>query len=613
MTVSIRHGIIVAYRKLMFRRTVRFVTKLPFTMLAALAALSLFAGGAAAADKAYHYQLIEVDIKILENSDLLITETLVFAFTSGDFHYGYRWIPMDRLESIDDVEVWEGERKYELNPQVRRWIDIRREKGSSPGGDNYAYTTWVYKNQFWIAWWFPRTTNATRAIELRYRVRGALRINTPVDQLYWKPIFADRDAYVSSSKVTVHLPGPVPTDRLSVYSYGIPAFRRIVDDSTIEFITGRVPPGEELEINIHFPHGMVSGVAPAWQIKLEKQEAYNARVKPVINLVLTLFGVIVVPLTGAIWIRRTFVRRGPLPKVEKPSAPQYSPPSDLPPAFVGLLVHGKVRPAELIATIFHLAHRRILEIVQTEKRRWFGTEKDLLIVKARDDEKLRFERLVAETLSSREGKLFSRQKRELLESFQEFSGMVEREAVEQGLFEEEPSKSMNRLRIPGLAMAICTGALFIPLFVFLGRYAEMMFVPAVTLVFVGIAASLLSLKLVKCTENGAMEAVQWKAFGKYLKKMAKDRGLAATSLDYWDSYFPYSVVFGLSQRWVKQFSSLDAPAPAWFYVGSSGSGGIDVSPPSLSSIASAFNGMVSMVQSSFHSGGGGGGGGGGAG
>ena len=38
----------------------------------------------------YHYDFIKVEINILPNGDMEITETQKFAYTSGDFHYGYR-------------------------------------------------------------------------------------------------------------------------------------------------------------------------------------------------------------------------------------------------------------------------------------------------------------------------------------------------------------------------------------------------------------------------------------------------------------------------------------------------------------------------------------------
>src|SRR4030043_636927 len=97
---------------------------LVITVLAALGlSLSNFQA-LAAADRLYHYESIDADIKILENSDLQISETQAFVFTSGDFHYGFRWIPTDRLESIDNVEVWEGERQYPFNPLVKEGIDF---------------------------------------------------------------------------------------------------------------------------------------------------------------------------------------------------------------------------------------------------------------------------------------------------------------------------------------------------------------------------------------------------------------------------------------------------------------------------------------------------------
>ena len=153
-------------------------------------------GSVKAVDRAYHYEYINVDINILENSDMRIKEVQAYNFTSGDFHYGFRGIPTDKLVSIDNVEVWEGDRQYSLNPSVKDWIDVRKKTGGSPGGDNYAYATWMADDKFWVGWWFPETTSGSRTIELRYTVHGGLRINSPSDQLYWKAIFGDRDTYV---------------------------------------------------------------------------------------------------------------------------------------------------------------------------------------------------------------------------------------------------------------------------------------------------------------------------------------------------------------------------------------------------------------------------------
>ncbi|HEX7365095.1 MAG TPA: DUF2207 domain-containing protein, partial [Dehalococcoidia bacterium] len=316
------------------------------SLIAALIALGTLStalinfGNAVAADKEYHYQSINVDISILDNSDMRISEVQTFNFTSGDFHYGFRWIPTDRLNYIDNVQVWEGDRQYPFNAAVEDWIIVRQETGESPGGDTYAYATWIKDGKFCFGWWFPETSHGSRVIDLRYTVHGGLRINTPDDQLYWKAVFSDRDTYVSTSKVVVHLPQSVPPEQLSIYTFGVPASSQIVDDNTIEFITASVPADEEFEIDIYFPHGLVSGTAAPWQFKLEKQEAYDRNVKPIINLSLTIFGLIVVPLIGAVWISRAFARRGPAPVVAETQS-QYSPPDNLPPALVSLVTRNR--------------------------------------------------------------------------------------------------------------------------------------------------------------------------------------------------------------------------------------------------------------------------------
>jgi uncharacterized membrane protein len=590
------------------------------------AVLGMFIVGsraASAANQAYNYDSINVDISVLENSDMLINEVQTFNFTSGDFHYGFRWIPTDRLESIDNVEVWEGDRQYTLDPSVKKWIDIRKETGGSPGGDNYAYSTWTENDRFFIGWWFPETSNARRTISLKYKVHGGLRIDNPLDQLYWKAIFGDRDTYVGSSKVVVHLPESMPSQQLSIYSYGVPATNQIVDDKTIEFVTGYVPAANELEINIYFPHGIVSGVPAPWQIKLEQQEAYNNNVKPWVNLSLTLFGLVVVPLLGVLWIRRAFRKRGPLPKPGTIFRSQYSPPSDLPPALVALLTGSRAGSNALTSTIFDLANRGILQIVETENQGWFGTRKDIMLMKVKDGERFSFEELLTQTMASGDGKLLSDQRGRHPLLLQDFKKMVERESVRQKLFEEEPSRSIRRLLTPGILLIFAAIFISIMLFVLIGQYAEMIFVPFLACIPIGLAATILSYKLPNLTEAGANESAKWKSFGKYLKKMVKDRQLATDNMNYWDSYFAYAMVFGLGPGWVKQFTRLEAPAPVWFYT--AGYSGGEMTPgtisaasvPSLSSISSAFSGMVNMVQGTFSGGsgssGGGGGGGGGSG
>jgi len=217
--------------------------------------------------KDYHYDFINVDINILANSDMEITETQKFIFTSGDFHHGYCWLPLDKVDSIEGVEVWENGRKYPQNPAVKEWIDTQKKEGGSGGGDTYAFTTWTEDNKLWIGWWFPQTRGGSRTFRIRYLVHGGLAIYEEVDRLHWKVIFKDRDAPIMSGRVIVHFPKPLSPERLMTASDGVATQSKIIDGRTIEFTTDRISQEEELKIKVIFPHGIVAGDVPQWQKK----------------------------------------------------------------------------------------------------------------------------------------------------------------------------------------------------------------------------------------------------------------------------------------------------------------------------------------------------------
>ena len=88
---------------------------------------------------------------------------------------------------------------------------------------------------------------------MEYRVHGGLHIYDEGDQVYWKAIFKDRDVPVNSGRVTIHLPQSVPQEQLEINSFGTTAQSRVIDDRTIEFTSGHVAEGEELEIKVVFP------------------------------------------------------------------------------------------------------------------------------------------------------------------------------------------------------------------------------------------------------------------------------------------------------------------------------------------------------------------------
>jgi hypothetical protein len=179
---------------------------------------------------------------------------------------------------------------------------------------------------------------------------------------------------------------------------------------------------------------------------------------------------LVIVLVGG-WLGVTWWWRGPEP--DAGPQPDYltSPPSDLPPAMVFLVLNKGAGPQLITATLIDLAQKGFLEIVFEETFFIAGhyRRKDLLIRKVEGQPNYEFEDLVIGTLAERK---LSEQQIHVANLLPQLKNSLERESVALGLFEEEPTKAINRTRIPGMAILILGAALFLPLFL-LGSAAQL--------------------------------------------------------------------------------------------------------------------------------------------
>jgi len=257
-----------------------------------------------AQDKVYYQESVNSDITVLPNSDIRIVETRKFVFTKGSFHYAYIYVTRNKFEDISDVEVWEGDRQY-----VR--------------GQEREYTFWTEweDDAFRITWYYPYTRDASRTFNIAYTVRGALRYYEGGDQLWWKAVDKDRTFPIKSSQVTVHLPATFATTDLVTAAYGVPA-------------EGELAPGQELEVRVQFPHGVVPGSPAAWQLKADRLQSYNEKYRDLVNLALLVVGLLVM-IGGFVGVYLLWHSRGRDVPVGLVAEYLTEPPADLPPGVAG--------------------------------------------------------------------------------------------------------------------------------------------------------------------------------------------------------------------------------------------------------------------------------------
>jgi hypothetical protein len=139
-------------------------------------------------------------------------------------------LPLDKVDSIENVEVFEGDRKLSV-------------------------TTRIKKNQQWIRWQHALNPPESHTFVIKYRVKGGLQVDNSEDKVYWRAIFKERAAPILSGKVIVRLPAILAKKIRNFNSFGVPADARQIDTRTFEFVSrGAMPAGEEMEVLVTLTH-----------------------------------------------------------------------------------------------------------------------------------------------------------------------------------------------------------------------------------------------------------------------------------------------------------------------------------------------------------------------
>lgn len=516
-----------------------------------MALMMLWAGTALAQEKTLYWERFDVDITIRNNGDFQVAETQEIAFTSGTFTFGYRYIPLNRVEEIVDVEVWENGQRYTL---------------AATQAPN-TYETWTEDEKLVIKWYFPPTSNARRTWTLRYTVRGGLRIYEGGDQLYWQAIYADRQQPINAARVTVHLPAAFSAEQLKIASYGADATWELTDAQTVVFTaTRQIGANRGLEVRVQFPHGVVQTTTPSWQAADDRAIEYKEKWQPVVSLGIGALSALILA-AGLIGVYLLWYTKGR----DKPAGLVAEfisePPAKVPPAIAGTLLDEKADMADIVATIVDLARRGVIVMEEIE-------EPGLLGIGKRKDFRYRLEQPEAELLpfertlvnrmfgTSTERRL-SELRNQFYTAIPEIQNKLYEEITHLGYFRSNPQrarKTYAALGIGGIVVAVGIGICGTSA---LAPYANTAFCIPTSLGIVSLALLIVSPFMPARTEKGSEEAAKWRAFKRYLENIQKyEKVQEATHL--FDQYLPYAIAFGLEKSWIQTFANAGTPAPGWY-------------------------------------------------
>jgi uncharacterized membrane protein YgcG len=506
-------------------------------------------GFAQAQEKSLYWQRWDVDIDVQQNSDMLVEEVQEIIFTSGTFRFGFRSIPLDRVERITDIQVFEV-------------IDGVERSYTSGSTGEYGFTTSINSGELEITWYFPPTRDSNHTYIIRYRVIGGLRLYDERVQVWWKAVPPDHNFPVRSSEVTVRLPAVYPQEQLQYASYGASATSFYDDQGQVIFEAQDIPADQEFEVRVEFPGDAVQGSAPAWQESFDRQQEWG----PVLSVIFGALGLMLL-FAGPLAVYVLWYTRGRDRPVGLVAEYITEPPSDLPAGIVGTLVDEKADVKDIIASIVDLARRGALRMEEEKKEGFLGigSGSDFIFYLEDPGKATRpYEKtLIKRVFGKRETRRLSDLRQKFYTAIPDLRGQLYEEVVGEGFFPRNPETTRRVWSGLGCAGLVVAGVIALFFLVILGETSPWVACPGVALALAMVALMIVGRHMPRKTPQGAEEAAKWLAFKRYLQTIEKHGDLEAVK-DKFEEFLPYAVAFGLERGLINKFAAVDAPAPSWW-------------------------------------------------
>ena len=509
----------------------------------------------AAQAKSFYWERFDVDMTLLTNGNILVEERQVLVFSGAPFTFGFREIPTGlngQNDGIVDISLRESNQLY----------------AESFSGDSYTYQVSNQDDMVRIDWYFPPAIGRQEYI-ITYTLINPIIVGSSEegdgDQIFWKPLPPDILARIDDSRVTIQLPpGIQPQRYIDTNEYlvegALNGDTAVVQTSvsetgqlaTFELLTP-VFGGDQFEVRLQFPHGILTIPTPDWQRQMQRQDTAELFI-----FVLALMLLCVGPLgVLALWYWRG---RDPELSVV---VPDYlsEPPSNLPPALAGTLIDEKADMRDIISTLVDLARRGYLEIREEKSDHIF-----VQTGKAQDDLST-FERtFLRRLMRGKEEQKLSNLKNRFYTAIPQLQKQLYADLVKLDYVPASPDSVRNQYSVlAGIMLAGAVGSFILFGAILPEGAAGASVCVAIVLGLTAVLFFFVARHMPRKTAKGAEEAAKWKAFKQYLERIESYENIKEAT-DRFEQYLPYATAFGMERSWIRKFSKMtDTPPPPWYY------------------------------------------------
>ncbi len=537
-----------------------------FLIIVFLAAvLSLLATPASAAEKRYVATRYDVAATVEPGGDLLVTETVTYAFYGEPFTFVFRELETAFTDGVTIIDVLMDGQSLPAGTDAGR-AEIRGER---------------------VTWHMAPAVDESHTFTLRYRLHGVVRQDDGGDTLRFQILPTEHDFEILESETTLTFPAGVqPLGDVAVIA-GAGAVQRLEDG--VEIDAGQLAADTSLAIEVTFPAGSIISQPPAWQARQQAQ----ARTAPY-----WLLGGILIAAVGTAGFSLASRRYQAPPARVVRNERVYEPPARLPPAYAGALASHNGRPQwqHALATLFDLAERGVLSIEEQPRTGLFSS-RDFVVRQAGPGELAPHEEaLLALLFEGKDGRddevRFSKlQQRVTGKRWKAFEETLWQELKQAGLVSEARRAAGNRLMAAGAGVMVL-GLLLIPVIALALRAGPASLAVPLGMVLAGVAGLLLGVSVKPLTAQGVQEAADWKPFASYLKRITRGKA-AVTRPDIFTHYLPYAAAFGMLHNWARRFQREGVTtAPGWFHAAAAGQDGSMAAFVAMTGSASSSGGSA---------------------
>jgi uncharacterized protein (TIGR04222 family) len=587
---------------------------------AAAALLVLFAGPAWAQSAQEVIHDYTVEIQILSDGHLKITETIDYDFGSTRHHGIFRTIPTrfpydevnDRIYPIDDVSAQSDAPDDVDVSEEGSFTKIRVGDPDVEISGRHTYT-------------------------LTYRVEGALNSFPDHDELYWNAIGDEWQAPIERARVTVTAPGSIQRVTCFQGYQGStePCARSDARGETATFAPGRpLDPFEGMTVVVAIPKGAVAEPVPVLDERWSAERAFslNAGTATAVAVLLAVLGGTLFRL----WSREGRDRRflgSPIDQVmgttsgEDEAVPlgegdfeapvEFAPPENVRPGQIGTLLDERANVIDVTATIVDLAGRGFL-LIQEIPRHGLFSKADWNLIRLDKDETelLAYEKKLLDALF-RDGSevKVSELKTTFAERLHAVEQSLYQDAMREKWFRARPDHVRTRWAGRGVLLTVLGGGLTFVL----ARWTHWGLV-GIPVILGGVALALMARWMPARTAKGTAMLRRIRGFRRVIATAETHMSRWAEEENVFTRYLPYAIVFGLTKKWAKAFEDLGlAPDTSSWYVGphpftalafADSIDGFAVTTGGTLASTPASSGSSGFGGGGFSGGGGGGGGGG---